>query len=457
MIYSFLLSFALFLPGLPSVLLDAPPALRRPLPASVDTLRLDALRAAAARQDPQALQPALFEAATRLRLASLRRARLPQIVLSGQATWQSDVPSFDVAPPGAVGTPLGPPQEQFRAQAEADWTLYDGGRIARQQQAERARLAEQLAGVNASLHALEDAATDAFFGAALFQAQAQTLAAAAEAAAGRLVLLRRRVAEGAALSAEAAVLEAEAIRLRQHAAEAAADRRAALAVLGALTGTEIPLDAVLTLPDLEDATRVLALTLADVAAPTPTLTALVDRPEVQQRRRQADRLAAEARVLTARTRPQVNLFGQAGVGRPNPLDFISDETQEFALVGVRARWSVLDWGRARKEAEAARLQAQIAATQADALARRFARAVAGDLADIERLQTALNDDDRAVALREEALDVARARLDNGVILPADYADALLALTDAQLARERHRIEQAQAQARLLSTLGRLDD
>ena len=117
----------------------------------------------------------------------------------------------------------------------------------------------------------------------------------------------------------------------------------------------------------------------------------------------------------------------------------------------------MDWGRARSEAGAARLQASIAQTEADALARQLRRYAEADLADLERLAGVGADDARVIALREEVLRVARRQLEEGVLLAPAYVDALTDLAEARLVAARHRIERARAQARLLSTLGLFPD
>lgn len=412
-----------------------------------DTLRLADLRVAAARQDARALQGGLLARAAALRLSNLRARRLPRLNFSGQGTLQSDVPSILIPLPG-VSIPE-PPREQFRAQAEADWLLFDGGRLSRQATAERARFAEGEAGVEVTLYEMREATTETFFGALLLQAQAQTLALAAADLEARLALTRSRVKDGAALPADTAALKAEAIRLRQQTAEAEASRHAALAVLADLTGYPITADDVLALPDLAAADLAAAdLEVAD---------SLGRRPELVRLQRTAERLGAEARVAEAETRPHLSLFGQAGVGRPSPFDFLSDETKPFALAGVRLRWSPLDWGQARRTADVLRLQARIVETDAAALADRLRRAAEDDAARIGWLEKALEEDARVEALREEVLLVARRQFEEGVLLAPDYAGRVTDLAAARLTRERHRIELAQARARLLSTLGRFPE
>src|SRR5690606_14804989 len=97
---------------LPVVTAAAQPGVRK------DTLHLGELRAAAAQQDPRAVQPELITRAAELRLEALRAQRLPQVSLSGQATVQNEVPEIPVDLPGQVLPNV--PREQYRAQVEAD-------------------------------------------------------------------------------------------------------------------------------------------------------------------------------------------------------------------------------------------------------------------------------------------------------------------------------------------------
>jgi len=426
-----------------------------------DTLRLAELREAASHRDPRSVHPDLIERATRLRMAALRSQRLPQLAVTGQATVQNEVPQIPIdLPLGSGGH--GPPLEQYRAQLEVDWTLYDGGRVGRQVAGERARQAEEQAGVAAALYAVREATTEAFFSALLFDAQMQTLSLAAEDLEARLRVARVQSDEGAALAAEAAALEAEHIRVRQQVDEAAAARRAAMSVLADLTGLDVRASDILLPPDLDgdvaEALDALDHQLRNSSPPGPGVVAVpFGRPELLRLARRADRAEAEARIREAQVRPSLSLFGQAGVGRPSPFNFFSDELSEYGLAGIRLRWSPFDWGRTRREAEAIRVQAHQADTDAAAFVHQIAREIEDERANLMRLNAALADDERAVALREEVLRVTRRQLDEGALLPDTYTGRLSDLAEARLARERHRIERARAEARILSTLGRFPE
>lgn len=405
-----------------------------------DTLRLSDIRADAALHDPVSAQAALVEAASALRKRNLQVSRLPQLGLSGQATWQNEVPEI-----GFGGVTIdGPPLEQYRAQAELQWSIYDGGRSGRQHVAESARLLEQKAGVETVLQRLMDGASETFY-AVLFQAaQLEVMDASANALAEKLAFMKVRVRDGAATVSDAAALEAEWLRVSQEAEQARVMHRAALDVLGAFVGRDIPTDAVLVPPDWS-ARLASALGRNEASA-----------PEVVELRLRQERLLAEASAISAIRRPQVSLFGQAGLGRPSPFDFLNAEASPFALAGVRLQWSIMDWGQARRNREMIEAQAGLTGTALASTERRIERDLADDLALEAHLEARIKSDDRIVELRQAVVDATEKQLEAGAQLPAVYTERLAELTAAKAARERHRIERSRTQFRILSALGALE-
>ena len=61
--------------------------------------------------------------------------------------------------------------------------------------------------------------------------------------------------------------------------------------------------------------------------------------------------------------------------------------------------------------------------------------------------------DQIVDLHRRVLDEARLRFGEGVITTAEYVDRQTDLLSAELARETHRVQLAEARARVLTTLG----
>ncbi len=408
--------------------------------AGPDTLRLGALHREALAHDPRLRQIPLQRARSELRLHDLAVLWLPSVTAAGLGQYQSDVTTLPIRLPNGATPPI-PARDTYDARLSLEQRLLDPA-IGPRRAVEHAALAEVEAGVHTALYELRQEVNEAFFAAALLESRAGELAALIADLEAQQHVVEARVREGAALPGEAATIEAELLRRRQDEAQLRADRGAVLAVLGQLTGRAITEDDVLALPDLRDA---VAASRADTAVPHA-------RPEYEQLERTRERLARQAEATVAGERPRLSAFGRVGYGRPG-LDLLSNRFQSYWLAGIRLEWPLWTWGTAAREREAIELEQRVVATQEAALTAAIRRAVARDLATIDRLQAALGTDDRIVMLRERIEREARAQFQEGVVTAADYVARRTDVLTARLARVTHRVELAQAGAHYLTTLG----
>jgi outer membrane protein TolC len=414
-------------------------------PASAqDTLRLPALQDAAVQQDPRARQLLLQEAATELRLRNIAAERLPSLTFLGEASHQSEVPGIPIELPG-MEIPQ-PPKSRYEAAVNVEQLLYDGGVLSRRRAAEEAHLRAERARIAAALHPLRSEVNQAFFRALLLQARTEETALLIADLEARLDMLRTQVREGSALPGDTAVVRAEMLRAAQNHSEAAADRRAALAVLAQLTDVQITEGDVLQLPDLAEAVR----RIQAVVAPYDTAARMHPRYSVFDAER--EQLEQQSSLVQARAQPQISAFGQLAYGRPGPKQF-TDEFHEYWLAGVRLRWQPWNWGTTAREREVLRIQQDVVHAEEASFTEQLRREVQDDVQTIERLQSAVALDEQIIALREQVERQARAQLAERVMTPADYVDVRTDLQEARLALQRHRVELAQARAHYLTTLG----
>jgi outer membrane protein TolC len=247
---------------------------------------------------------------------------------------------------------------------------------------------------------------------------------------------------GSALPSESATLEAELLRRRQSLAELAANRDAALVVLGDLTGRAVtPVD-VLSLPDFS----------AEVMRARASLGDLRSRPEYEQFQRSRETLTRQEATLAAQERPRVSAYGRAGYGRPG-LNVLVRDFNTYWIAGVQMEWTPWTWGTSRREREELEVQREIIAADEAAFSESLRRGVVRDLANVDRLQQSLRTDDEIIALRERILRETRLRFTEGVITSAEYVDRQTDVLTARLARATHRVELAQAGARFLTSVG----
>ena len=409
-------------------------------PDGREPLQLGALQREASAADARTREIDLLSQQTALRLRGIDVERLPSVSALGQSQVASDAATAPFNTP--AGQPaFAAPKFTYDASLRVDQRLYDAGLQPRRDLA-RADLAESQARVRAALFALRQDVNDAFFAAALLQEQLGALTATLDDLEGRLSEMTKRVRAGAALPAEAAAIEATLLQQRQQADALRSSRGAALARLSVLTGRAIASDAVTALPETTDRLSQARETLFGGRA----------RPEYEQFDRARDRVARQQAVAKAADRPQLSAFGRGGFGRPG-LNFASDRPEAYALAGVQLQWKAWTWGTADRERDILALQQTIVSAEEAAFTSTLRRATQTDLAAIDHLEAALPTDDRIVSLREGIDRTARVRLDEGVITASEYLDRHAEWLTAQFERARHRVELAQARARVLTTLG----
>jgi len=401
-----------------------------------DTLRLSELHDAALRRDPRTAQAALQLQATELRLRNLVAERLPQLGLRAEATHQSEVAAIPIQLPGG-GAPPTPPRDRWEVAAETQVLALDGGLNARRREAERAQLEVVRAQLAATLYPLRMEVNEAFFAAFMLQERLRESATLVEDLEARLRTVREQVRAGAALPGDTAALLAAILRTEQDREQLAADRRAALGVLGSLTGRAATTADVLALPSLDHATRL---------RPTDT------HPQYAVFAAQRARLERDAAVIAARNRPQLSAFGQLAFGSPGFSQFDTNP-HEYWSAGVRLRWAPWDWGTGRRDQQVIRLQQQVIGTEEAAFTERLRRQVADEMEAITRLRAALVTDERIIALRAQVERQASAQFRERAITADQYVDARTNLQEARVARDRHRVELARAQASYLTTFG----
>jgi outer membrane protein TolC len=408
-------------------------------PTATDSLGLAALHRQAIARDPRQRQFALLAEQTDLRLKNLSAERLPSFSAEAVVQYQSDVFSAEGLPSG-ISFPS-PSHDTYDSRLVVEQPIYNPT-IAPRKTVERARLAESEAQVHRALFGLREEVNEAFFSAALLAERHNIIEATIQELEKRLGESRARVREGAALPSDTATIQATLLERRQEQAEIRSDRRAAISRLSELTRQSIQENQPLLLPDLSEETTMARQNLA----------ALRDRPEYQEFVRARERLTGEEGVVASDQKPTVSAFGRLGYGRPG-INPVNDTFDSYYLLGVEVKWSPFNWGSTGRERQALALQREIVAAEEEAFTNRLTRGTQDDLAAMDRLDSTLVLDDQIVALRERVERETGLRFREGDVTASEYLDRNTDVLEARLARATHQVEQVQARARFLTTLG----
>ena len=416
-----------------------PVAAQQTAATASDSLRLGALHREAVARDPRQQQFSLLASRSALRLRNLSAERLPSISAEARAYYQSDV--FE-APhlPGGVSFPS-PSRDTYDTRISVEQPILDPG-IGPRKQLERASLAESEARVRATLFGLRQEVNEAFFMAALLAEREAIIAATIQDLETRLKEARARVREGAALPSDTAAIQATLLERRQDQSELASNRRAALIRLTELVRRPVSATDLTILPDLSAETAEARRGLADLRI----------RPEYEEFIRARERLARQEDVVSADVRPRLSAFGRVGYGRPG-INPISDHFDAYYVAGLELKWAPWNWGSTGRDRAALGLEREIVATEEAAFTSSLTRSIQTDLATVDRLDSTLVLDDQIVTLRERVQRETGLRFQEGVVTASEYLDRSTDVLKARLARATHRVEQVQARARFLTTLG----
>ena len=404
-----------------------------------DSLRLRDVTAAAINADPRQRQIGLQASASDLRIRNILATRLPQVSGNGQAQYQSTVTRIAVPIPGIMIP--SPSRDTYDAHVNAQESIFDPT-LSSRQALERAQLAESQAGVRASVFSRRQEANDAFFAAATLEQRIGEIGLAIIDLESRLREASARFREGTALPSDTAVVAATLLQRRQDLYQARADRSAALERLSDLVGRGLPTTTPIAVPNLD----------AAVASALARLGQLRERPEYEQFSATRERLARQGQLEAAQDKPRVSAFGRLGYGRPG-LNMLSSSFDAYWLAGVQVQWSPWNWGTTDRDRQALEIQRQIVTTNETAFTESLERGIRQAIATIAGLDSSLMLDDQIVSLRERIEAETRVKLDEGVATAADYADRSTDVLSARLTRIQHRVQRAQAQANLLTTLG----
>ncbi len=404
-----------------------------------DSLRLSTLQKAATANDARASQMELLAAQSSLRLRNIASDMKPSLSIDAMGQYQSDVASIPVTLPG-VSLPV-PPHDTYDARLNAEQRIYDPSLNARRS-VERAQLAESQSRVKTALYALNEAVNAAFYTALRSQTAVAELETGVTDLEAQLDVADKRVKAGTALPSESNALRAEILRRRQAIAEQKATRKAAVAILSDLTGSSIDSLAPIASVDLS----------RETLAARANLASLRSRPEYEQFDRSRELVHQTSIANRTRQLPRVSAFGSAGYGRPG-LKFLTDKFDTYWIGGIQFQWKPWTWGLSSRDRQIAQLQKRIIDTEEKAFTDQLHRSIEQDIAAIDRLESSLADDERIIALRESILTETRSRYRESVITSADYIDRQTDVLSARLTRAIHRVELAQAQAHILTTLG----
>ena len=390
---------------------------------------------------PEIRQYDLIAETEQYNISNAARAWIPQVVLSGQATYQSATPTYPEAfnqMIAANGLDMsGIRKDQYKVAIDVSQNIWDGGQSKANREIAEAEAAVERSRVDVSLYDLQSRIQNLYFGILLLDervAQTETLIEVLEANLNRM---RTYYKNGVAMQSDVDAVEAELLTASQTLSQVEASRASYRRILEVFIGQPLT-DKTLIRP-----------TMVEVASRTSA------RPELAMFEAQSDKLAAQRKAIDASVMPRFSAFAQGYYGYPG-LDMfksmVSSEWTLNAIVGVRMSWNIGAFYTKKNNISKLDAAERQIAVQRDVFLFNTEMQTTQDDGEIARLRSAIEDDNRIVELRRSVRMAAESRLENGVIDATDLLRKIADETTATLNRSTHEIELLQATYRLKTTL-----
>ena len=370
-------------------------------------------------------------------LANANKAYLPQISITGQASYQSETIDFSQSI-GRLPLPITLPtvsKDQYKVVGEVSQLLYNGGATRTQKQLAQAQSAVQKQTIEVQLHALKQRISNLYFGILLIEAQLGQNHLNTETLQSQLQKAEVALRNGTILPSSVAELKAELLRLAMQRTEYEATKEMYLKMLSTFIGKELPEDTALQRPE----PRVLSHSN--------------HRPELRGFDLQQKVLDAQERLLTSEYLPKIGLFFQGAYGRPT-LNIIKNEFDWYYITGVRLQWNLSPLYSLSNKKQLLRLQGESLLADRKAFLMSTELDLTQQDTQLSKFQRLMEQDKESADLRQSVAKAAEVQLDNGVITTHEYLQKVNAWHLAQQTLLLHEIQLLQAQEQQQLIIGK---
>ncbi|MES2512848.1 MAG: TolC family protein [Bacteroidota bacterium] len=357
---------------------------------------------------------------------------LPQVNVTGQATYQSEVTEF--AFPGITSSFQQKP-DQYALGLEVKENLLDYGAIKTQKRIERENAEMQSQQVDAEFLKLKDRINQLYGNVCLQQENKKIMRLRMNELEAKRQKMQSAVSNGAALPASFLVLESEYLSTQQKLEEINSNLNSWYKTISIITNKTIDTNAVFT-----DAKKEIALQATNI------------RPEYRLYELQSNSLKLKESMITKNNLPKLFVFGRGYYGRPG-YNFLNNEFRPYGLVGAGLSWNLTAYYTSGKDKKNLKINNDIVSNQKKIFDLNIQSTLLQQQEEIMKLERMIVMDFKIVDAKTSIRKASSSQLDNGVITSSDYIVDLNAENQAQFNLKLHEIQLLMAKQNYNTTLG----
>lgn len=382
---------------------------------------------------PQIREYGLIEASRKYDLNNAALAWVPQLSLSGKASWQSSVVEmpFDIE-----GFKFNIPHDQYGVTADLNQQIWDGGASAVKCELINATAEVKSRQLEVNMYSIRSRVQNIYLSIMLIDEQLSLSDVLRSRLERNLAEVRSMVDNGVAYSSDLDQVKVGILSCEQQRSALSIDRKAYVRMLSLLTGTE----------------------LDGVQLEKPSVSAVPEseqilRPEMALYDAQTEQIRIQKKQLTTAISPRLNLGLQAGYGRPG-LNMLSGKFDPYLLASLKLQWNFGSLYTLRND----RLKADAEASRIDLARNSFllntSVEVAQKQSEIAKAADVLARDGELIELRRRISETAERQYKEGVVKMNDYLILLDEEFNARLNYNLHQVQYTMAVYDLQNTLGK---
>lgn len=396
------------------------------------TLSLAHAQEQAEKNYPAISRKSLIAQTAAISIENLQKVFLPQVSVSAQASYQSDVTQIPISLPGLnIQSPSKTSTGSSRI--SANWSMMGGITKAKKELQQLNAAAEQQK-LELELYQVREKINQLFLGILLIDQQLKQVALLSEDIQTGINRVEAQLKNGTAFRSALDLLKAELLKTGQRNIELTSARKGWIDALSLFMGEELPMGIKLLSPDS-----------FDMAIP-------MNRPELKLFEQQSLFLNAQKKLVDAGLKPRASIFSQAGYARPG-LNMLKNEFAFYYIAGLRWNWSFSNFYTRKKEKEQIEVNKKTIETQKQSFLLQSNAQLLQQQAEIDKFKKLIASDREIVELRHNVTMASKAQLENAVITANDYLLQVNAEDQARQIMIYHQIQLIQARVNYQTTMG----
>jgi len=375
-------------------------------------LTIDSCYSKAMRNYPLVRQYNLINESLSLNIENASQTYIPQLSLTGRATWQSDITKFPdeftaiLAGMGIDGISF-PDNDQYRLVLELSQTIWDGGAASVQKKNAIASSAVDLQSLEVNLYSLKNRVNQLFFGILLIDEQLKLNGLLIDELDRNYNKIKAFKENGVANQADLNAIMAEKLVREQSASEMRASREAYITMLSLFIGEKLPNETQLQKP------------------PQIVASEEVTRPELKLFSAQKELISQQESMLKVKSMPRVGLFAQGAYANPGLNMFTSGFTPYF-IGGIQFSWNIGSLYSSGDDRRLIAVGKNSIDTQESVFLFNTQQNLVRENSELKKYRELLETDEEIIALRGEIKEASAKKLENGILGVNDFLRDLLA-------------------------------